>query len=128
MSRRKAKRPELALPKVGPRVQPRGLIRRHETGSGFLQEAMRAAAGPNAEIPDSTFEKMGISLNSDEKEIIKEVPAKVDGVIVGTAQIYNDGSCSVVLHEDAPKDLIDKIGGIAGEYGFTIGELFDGSP
>lgn len=104
MGRRKAARPDLALPKVGPQVSPVGLA-----------QGLREFNGT-----------VGVNLPEDEKEVIKEVPAKVDGVVVGVAQIYNDGSVSVVLNEDAPADKIEKIGGLAGEYGFSIGEIFDG--
>ena len=126
MGRRKANRPDLALPKVGPRVNPRGLASRVRQTPIF--QALQAGAGPNVEFTDEAVVGMGLALESDEKEVIKEVPAKVDGVVVGVAQIYSDGSVGIVLDKDAPEDKIAKIGGVAAEYGFSIGEVFDGSP
>lgn len=67
-----------------------------------------------------------VSLESDEKEIIKELPAKVDGIVVGTAQIYDDGTVGVILDEDAPEEQIAKIRGMTGQYGYSIGDFFDG--
>lgn len=69
-----------------------------------------------------------VNLPSDEKAIIKEVPAKVDGIVVGVAQIYDDGSVGIVLDEDAPEEQIKKIGGLASSYGFSIGDVFDAAP
>lgn len=69
-----------------------------------------------------------VNLPADEKKVIKEVPAKVDGIVVGVAQIYDDGSVNVVLNEDAPKEQIEKIGGLASSYGFSIGDIFDATP
>lgn len=73
-----------------------------------------------------TVSPVGLTLPQDEKAVVKEVPAKVDGIVVGIAQIYDDGSVGVILNEDAPKEQIDKIGGLAGQYGFSIGDIFDG--
>lgn len=96
MSRRKANRPDLALPEANPLVNTLGFAKR-------------------------------VGLEPDEKVIIKEVPAKVDGVVVGIAQLYDDGSWGVVLDEDAPKEQIEKIGGLAAEYGFSLPEVLNGS-
>jgi hypothetical protein len=126
MGRRKANRPDLALPKVGPRVNPRGLAKRVRQTPLF--QALQAGAGPNVEFTDEAVIGMGVELDADEKEVIKEVPAKVDGVEVGIAQIYNDGSVGIVLNKDAPADKIAKLGGIAGEYGYSIGDFIDGAP
>lgn len=97
MSARKARRPELSIVREG--------------------------------VP--TVDAVGIAhavgLESDEKAIINEVPAKVDGVVVGVAQIYDDGSVGIVLDESAPAEQIDKLRGMAGEFGYSIGDFFDGA-
>lgn len=62
-----------------------------------------------------------VPLPEDEKVIIKEVPAKVDGVDVGTAEIYHDGTVGIRLNKDAPQWAIDKIKGDAAELGYSIG-------
>lgn len=126
MSRRKAARPDLALPKVGPRVNARGLASKVRQTPLF--QALQAGAGPNVEFTDEAVVGMGLALDSDEKAVIKEVPAKVDGVVVGVAQIYDDGSVGIVLDEDAPKEQIDKLGDITKEFGYSIGDFVDGAP
>lgn len=62
-----------------------------------------------------------VRIPSDEKVIIKEVPAKVDGVIVGEAQIYEDGTVGVIIFDDAPQWAKDKIQAEADKIGFSIG-------
>lgn len=105
MSRRKAARPDLALPRVGPAVSSVGLAQGDLSGY---------------------FRTVGVNLPADEKEVIKEVPAKVDGVVVGTAMIYNDGSVDFIFDEDAPQDKLDKIKAEAGKIGYSIGGITDG--
>jgi hypothetical protein len=65
-----------------------------------------------------------VDLPPDEKVVIKEVPAKVDGIVVGIAQIYDDGSVGVLVDENAPKDKLDKIRATAGEVGYSLVEDF----
>jgi hypothetical protein len=75
----------------------------------MLVETMRAeAALTGAIIPDETFEKMGLRLElpTDEKVVIKEVPAKVDGVIVGTAYIHDDGTVAIKYKIRATADEV----------------------
>lgn len=67
-----------------------------------------------------------ITLPSDEKEVIKEVPAKVDGTVVGTAQIYDDGTVGVIIDDDAPQWAKDKIQAEADMLGYSIGTDADG--
>lgn len=50
-----------------------------------------------------------VTAPSDEKVVIKEVPAKVDGTVVGTAFIYEDGSIDFTIDDDAPQWAKDKI-------------------
>lgn len=101
MSSRKARNPRLSLVRPGvPAVNPVGIAGR----LGMI------------DIP------------ADEKEVIKEVPAKVDGIVVGVAHIYNDGSVNVVLDENAPQEQIDKLGNMAKGIGYSIGDFFDAAP
>jgi hypothetical protein len=65
---------------------------------------------------------MSINAPSEDKVIIKEVPAKVDGLVIGTAQIYEDGSVSLIIDEDAPQWAKDKINATADKFGYTIGQ------
>lgn len=97
MSRRRANRPELSIVREG--------------------------------VP--TVDRVGIasavSLEPDEKVIINEVPAKVDGIVVGTAQIYDDGSVGIVLDENAPEEQLAKLRSEAGKFGYSIGDFIDGA-
>lgn len=63
---------------------------------------------------------VNIKAPDDEKVIVKEIPAKVDGVEVGTAQIYEDGSIGVIINEDAPQWAKDKIKSEADKIGFSL--------
>lgn len=92
MSRRKAKKPHLRLVQ-GERVP---LV----TQMGYAS---------NIKIPD------------DEKVVVKEVPAKVDGTVVGTAQIYEDGTVGVIIDDDAPQWAKDKIQIEADKLGYSLG-------
>jgi hypothetical protein len=65
---------------------------------------------------------MSINAPSADKIIIKEVPAKVDGLEIGIAQIYEDGSVSLIINDDAPQWAKDKIDATADAFGYTIGE------
>jgi hypothetical protein len=70
-------------------------------------------------------ESLGLAANiqipSDEKIVVKEVPAKVDGTVVGTAQIYDDGTVGVIIDDDAPQWAKDKIQSEATQLGYSIG-------
>lgn len=74
---------------------------------------------------------MGVALTietPDEKVVVKEVPAKVDGVVVGTAQIYDDGTVGVVLDlENAPAEALERLGDITKGVGYSIGDFFEGT-
>jgi hypothetical protein len=63
-----------------------------------------------------------MDIPSDEKVVVKEVPAKVDGTVVGTAQIYEDGAVGVIIDDDAPQWAKDKIQGEADKLGYSIPE------
>lgn len=67
-----------------------------------------------------------VEMPSDEKEVIKEVDARVDGETVGRCQIYDDGTVSVILNDDISEEALKKINfGLAenpGTFGYTIGE------
>ena len=68
-----------------------------------------------------------VSAPSDEKVVIKEVPAKVDGTVIGTAVIYDDGTVDIMADDDAPLWALEKIAGVAGKIGYSIGGNDDGS-
>lgn len=80
------------------------------------------------EIKKPIVPAMGLALNipDGEKEVLKEVPAKVDGVEVGVAQIYTDGSVSVIIDDDAPQWAKDKIKAEADKIGYKVGTDEDG--
>jgi hypothetical protein len=102
-NRKKAKRPWLGV------------------GRGSLQRMMRAEVGPNSIITDEAFDKMGLKVvdaPDDEKELLKEVPAKADGVVIGKALIYDDGSVDVIYDADAPADAIAKVEALQNEMSF----------
>lgn len=62
-----------------------------------------------------------VTLPDDEKELLKTVPAKVDGVVVGEAYLYDDGSVDFVLDKDADPEKLKKIHDTAEEFGYMIG-------
>lgn len=125
MGRRKAKKPWLRLASnngrtVVPSAGLADVVR--DPDAPPLVQAMRYQSGDTI-ISDEAFEKMGVKMDlpADEKEIIKEVPAKVDGVEVGIAQIYNDGTVGVIINDDAPQWAKDKIQVQADKLGYTLG-------
>lgn len=123
MSKRKAKAPWLRLPGRVPRENVLQSVRPTETPIG---RAMQAAA-PDAILTDEAMIKMGVKgivLNPDEKVIVKEVPAKVDGTVVGTAEIYEDGTVGIRIDGDAPQWAKDKIKTEADEVGYSLPEEF----
>lgn len=62
-----------------------------------------------------------IPIPGDEKVIVKEVPAKVDGVVVGIGQIYEDGTVGIIIDDDAPQWAKDKIQAEVDMLGYSIG-------
>lgn len=125
MSKRKARKPWLRLASNNGKtvVQPSGLadvVR--DPDAPPLVQSIRYQSGDDI-ITDEAFEKMGVKFNlpEDEKEIIKEVPAKVDGTEVGIAQIYSDGTVGVIINDDAPQWAKDKIKVEADKLGYTLG-------
>ena len=63
-----------------------------------------------------------------EKVVLKEVPAKVDGLVVGTAVIYEDGTSDVILYDDIPDEARQKILGAIIESGYSQESESDGIP
>lgn len=55
------------------------------------------------------FKMEELVLPEDEKVVIKEVPAKVDGEVVGTTLIYDDGTFSVILDENMSEESKEKL-------------------
>lgn len=74
------------------------------------------------QIPPRGFARK-VELPDDEKELLKEVPAKVDGTVVGTALLYDDGSVDIMIDEDADPALVEKIKATESEFGFSTGTV-----
>lgn len=82
----------------------------------IMQQALRGMVAPRGVVQ--------VALPSDEKVIVKEVPAVVDGVRVGIAQIDEDGGVEIILDADAPKDKLAIIKSEAGKVGYELGPMF----
>lgn len=67
-----------------------------------------------------------VDIPSNEKVMLKAVPAKADGVIVGEAYLYDDGSVDIQVDPNAPQWAIDKIKATEKQFGYTIGDEPDG--
>lgn len=61
-----------------------------------------------------------VGMPASESEVIKIVPAKVDGIRVGDAYIHDDGQVSIKFDEDAPKKQMDKIKATGEAIGYDI--------
>lgn len=58
----------------------------------------------------------------DSKVLLKTVPAKVDGEVVGDALLYDDGSVDVILNRDISEEAKNKLNAAASELaGYSIG-------
>lgn len=57
-----------------------------------------------------------INTPDDEKVLLKEVPAVVDGVEVGRALIYDDHSVDVIYNNDIPEEAKAKIDEVTEQY------------
>lgn len=68
-----------------------------------------------------------VLLPDEEKTLLKEVPAKVDEVVVGKALIYDDGSVDIMINEDADPEAVAKIKATEAEFGYRIGGIEDGA-
>ncbi len=102
-NRKKMKDNRLRL-KKNPNILSRGIARLREEDRG---------------VP--THDEMFPGLPpEDEAVVIKEVPAKVDGVTVGVAYIHDDGSVAIKYDADAPKWAIDKINATAVSVGYNL--------
>lgn len=70
-----------------------------------------------------------LKIPASEAEVIKIVPAKVDGVVVGTAFIHDDGLVSISFNEDADEAAMKKLKDVSEMVGYSVetGEP-DGTP
>lgn len=74
-----------------------------------------------AGLPDDEKAQLAkLTMPASEAEVIKVVPAKVDGVEVGTAYIHDDGQVSIMFHEDAPDDKLEKIKATSMSVGYNL--------
>ncbi len=64
---------------------------------------------PHIPTADEIFADVPIPAEGEEAQIIKSVPAKHKGVVVGVANIYDDGMVDVIFDEDAPQWALDEI-------------------
>lgn len=60
-----------------------------------------------------------LDLQEDEKVVVKVVPAKVDGEIVGETYLYDDGSFDMHLADDISTEAMMKLE----EFGLSSGTL-----
>lgn len=65
---------------------------------------------------DKVNRALSVTVPDDEKVLLKQVPAKVGDIVVGVANLYDDGSVDVVLDEDAPQEALDEIKTTEMEY------------
>jgi hypothetical protein len=78
------------------------------------------------QILKSVVEGREVSLDPDEKELIKVVPAVVGDVEIGETHIYDDGSVDVVISDDAPAEIVEEIRMLERELYAMDGEDTDG--
>lgn len=60
--------------------------------------------------------RIGNPAKAAEPELLKTVPAKVDGVVIGDAELYDDGSVQIIISEDAPAEAVAKYKAMADEF------------
>lgn len=77
---------------------------------------------PKREKPSFAFSGMieKVDVPDEQKELLKQVPAKVDGTVVGVANLYDDGSVDVIMDEDAPQWAVDKIKATEKEFAYYL--------
>ena len=63
-------------------------------------------------------EVLGIAPPPDEKEVLKEVPAKVGDEVVGKAILYSDGTTDVIFNDD----ISDKAKAMMGDVVVAINQ------
>lgn len=64
---------------------------------------------PHVPTADEIFGGVPIPAEDDVPQIIKTVPAKHKGVVVGVANIYDDGMVDIKFDDDAPQWALDEI-------------------
>lgn len=52
---------------------------------------------------------LNLEVPEDEKELLKEVPAKVDGEVVGRALLYDDGSVDFIIEGELSAEAKAKL-------------------
>ena len=65
---------------------------------------------------DKAQRVVSVNAPSEEKVLLKTVPAKAGEHIVGEAFLYDDGSVDFVIDEDAPQEALDLIKTTEMEY------------
>ena len=69
-------------------------------------------------------DRMDVSMPKDEKTVLKEVPAKIDGEIVGRAILFDDGSYDLVLNKNLSESAKAKISNTVTAFSEETGASF----
>lgn len=77
----------------------------------------RSSSGPLAQA-------LNVNMPKDEKTVIKEVPAKVDGEVVGKAILFDDGTTEVVLNDVISDNAKAKMGDVVMAFNKESGATF----
>lgn len=65
-----------------------------------------------------------VTAPSDEKTVLKTVPAKVGEVVVGEAILYDDGSVDILIDSDADPDAVALLRSTENDmlnFGYSLG-------
>lgn len=74
------------------------------------------AAKPGREHRRKVLEAQQVGIPEDEKEVIKIVPATINGQTIGEAIIYDDGSTDIKVSPDADPELIAVLRGELNDF------------
>lgn len=80
----------------------------------FIQERASIATETEIKMPD------------DDKVVLKKVPAMVDGVEIGEAVLFDDGTSTVILKpdEEIPDNIKEKLKGVVVAFNQETGANF----
>lgn len=65
-----------------------------------------------------------VKLPDDDKVVLKKVPAKVDGEVIGEAVLYEDGTSDIIINDDLSDEIREKLKGVVVAFNKETGANF----
>lgn len=93
-----------------------GLLRRQAVRDAIESDRKVRGQSPKQMILDEVQKTLEeVTPPNNEKELLKTVPLKADGVVIGIAHLYDDGTVDCIVDEAADPEAIAKVRALEGQ-------------